>query len=77
MKRHLEPEDHPTSSYEIAQETHLSLDQTLAVCDDLVQEGFVKISPLHTPPLVYLTLPGLARARRMEADCPISKGYSA
>ncbi|WP_210486532.1 hypothetical protein [Rufibacter aurantiacus] len=67
VRGYLEPEDHPVSSAEIAQDNHLSIEQTLSLCNDLVQEGFVAISPLNNPPLVYLTLTGLARARRMEA----------
>ncbi|KAA3436276.1 hypothetical protein [Rufibacter hautae] len=68
VRGYREPEDHPVSSAQVALENHLSVEQTLDLCYDLAQEGFVAISPLSIPPLVYLTLTGLARVRRLEAD---------
>ncbi|WP_181304518.1 hypothetical protein [Rufibacter sp. XAAS-G3-1] len=66
VKRHVEPEDHPASSSELAQDTNLSVEYTVALCEELAREGFVVMSTLNIPPLVYITLPGIARARRMD-----------
>ncbi|WP_205501751.1 hypothetical protein [Rufibacter psychrotolerans] len=60
-----EPEDHPTSSRQLALDTQLSLEQVLSLCQELAEEGFLSLSPLSSPPLVYLTITGVARARRL------------
>ncbi|WP_207432855.1 hypothetical protein [Sabulibacter ruber] len=60
-----EPEDHPTSSCQLAKDTHLSLEQVLLLCEELAGEGLLAISPLNSPPLIYLTITGVARARRI------------
>jgi hypothetical protein len=45
VREHLEPEDHPASSSDIAQDCHLALEQTLSLCKTLSEEGFIAISP--------------------------------
>lgn len=67
VEDYFEPEDHPTPSSEIATDINLPLNDILALCEELVDDGFLAISQLHTPPLLYLTLTGVARARRMDA----------
>ncbi|ALJ00412.1 hypothetical protein [Rufibacter tibetensis] len=59
-----EPEDHPTPCNVVADLTHLPLDYVISLSQELAEEGFIAISTLHDPPLLYLTLPGVARARR-------------
>ncbi|WP_210465027.1 hypothetical protein [Rufibacter roseolus] len=62
-----EPYDHPTLSWEIAEETHLPLHCVLVLCKELSEEGLVAISSLNEPPLLYLTKTGVIRARRHQA----------
>ncbi|WP_123125668.1 hypothetical protein [Rufibacter latericius] len=66
------PEDHPTLSQEIAGEMSLPLEEVLSLSRMLVQDGFLKISPLHDPPLLYLTVSGVARALRLKSDSRVS-----
>ncbi|MBC3541972.1 hypothetical protein ACFSC6_08990 [Rufibacter sediminis] len=66
VKCHHDPEDHPTSTSKIATDIDVHLDEVLLLCQELAQEGFLKISPLNSPPLVYLTVIGIARARRLD-----------
>ncbi|WP_207430633.1 hypothetical protein [Sabulibacter ruber] len=62
-----EPEDHPTLSFDIARELSLPLDRVLALAQELAQEGFVTISVLSDPPLLYLTVLGVIRCKRLAA----------
>ena len=59
-----EPENHPTPCNVVADLTHLPLASVISLSQELAEEGFLAISTLHDPPLLYLTLPGVARARR-------------
>ncbi|MFC6999502.1 hypothetical protein [Rufibacter roseus] len=60
-----EPEDYPTLSSDIAHTLHLPLNDVLELSRELADNGWVVISPLNEPPLLYLTFTGLARARRL------------
>lgn len=62
--KYQEPEDHPTLSSEVAAAIKLPLKQVLSLCRELTDEGMIVISPLNEPPLLYLTITGLIRARR-------------
>ncbi|GGK69938.1 hypothetical protein ACD591_03700 [Rufibacter glacialis] len=59
-----EPEDHPTSCHLVSDVTQLPVHHVISLSEELAEEGFVTISTLHDPPLLYLTIPGVARARR-------------
>ncbi|MGV3539971.1 MAG: hypothetical protein ACO1OQ_09180 [Rufibacter sp.] len=60
-----EPQDHPTSVSEVAAITNLPELEILTTYEELAEEGFVLLSPIGQPPLVYLTLTGLSRAKRL------------
>lgn len=66
--KHTVPEDHPTLSEQLAIEMNLPLDALLRTCQELADEGFLVISQLSDSPLLYLSLPGLARAKRLSAS---------
>jgi hypothetical protein len=63
--KYSEPEDHPTLSEQLAKELNLPLAVLLRSCQELAEDGFLVISPLSETPLLYLSLPGIARAKRL------------
>ncbi|MFB9862408.1 hypothetical protein [Rufibacter immobilis] len=60
-----DPEDTPVCLGEIAIDAKLSLAQGEVFSEDLKRNGFLKMSFLHEPPLLYITLTGTARAKRL------------
>ncbi|WP_205500854.1 hypothetical protein [Rufibacter psychrotolerans] len=61
------PEDHPTPCGEVAQATHLTVDAVLTLARQLAEEGFVTLCPQQDPPLLYLTVLGVMRGRKLTA----------
>jgi hypothetical protein len=77
VKQHADPSDHPVSSFQIAADTHLPLQKLLVLSQKLAEDGFLAISPLHHPPLLYITLVGIARARRLHHSLPVPENRKA
>jgi hypothetical protein len=65
--RHEDPMDHPVSVEMVSVSIQESLEQVLLLLPEVLDEGFLKCSPISDPPLLYLTRAGLARARRNTA----------
>ncbi|WP_192823309.1 hypothetical protein [Rufibacter sp. LB8] len=76
VRHHADPADHPASSSQIAQDTNLPLPLVLSLGQELLHEGFVAISPLHHPPLLYITIVGIARAKRLILTTPENRQTS-
>ncbi|WP_205502249.1 hypothetical protein [Rufibacter psychrotolerans] len=59
------PEDFPVESSRVSKRLDLGQEAMLPHYFRLSEEGLLKISTLHQPPLLYLTRAGLARAKRL------------
>ncbi|WP_207435773.1 hypothetical protein [Sabulibacter ruber] len=59
------PEDFPVESSKVSDALGQVQEKMLPEYRSLSEEGMLKISVLAEPPLLYLTLTGIARAKRL------------
>lgn len=61
-----DPGDNPVTIASVQEALELTEQQLSVLLARLTEEGLIKISPIGTPPLLYLTRSGLARVRRKQ-----------